>query len=264
MRPFSQGHHGFMGPLAALLAAASLLASCANRPETLATPPPAKSIAIVASVPPQIRIGTKAAIIENTLDIVDVPEWHLDDVAANAATEVLSTRYKVNRATLNGWVFDDDSKLDKAVNQTWSIEDEVRTHAHVDNPVDLYLVITRSNTADPYLGDYQKGFIGVGISKWWNIFTTMPPLAHTYLQMTVSDGKTFKVIASTTLEDAPRKTGAFNLFEVSAPTEELEGFEWKDYWHEMTEAQHTFVHDHIVNLLRRSIIYTVKKMKLVS
>src|SRR5581483_11054712 len=96
---------------------------------------------------------------------------------------------------------DSDTKLDKAFSKTWAIEDQVRERVHTDRPVDLYLVISLGNAAQPYTEAPNIG-IGIGVDKMRNLFTTFSPLAHTFLQMTVIDGQTHKLIATRPLEIA--------------------------------------------------------------
>jgi hypothetical protein len=246
-----------------LILSALSLTSCAdNRPPPVTVPPSAKTIAIVSSIPPAIRIATTGlTVFENALDVVDVPDWHLDDAAADAASAALVPRYEVVRARIDGWVVDTDTKLDKLVSQTSALTKQIRERAHTDAPVDLYLVISLSNTAQPYV-DRPNVFIGVGARKMRHIFYTLSPVVHTFLQMSVLDGKTYDVIATTPLQIAPRNWGSLITVSASSPIGELKNFEWKDTWHEMSAAQHDLIHDQLVTLLSQSVTYTIREMQL--
>jgi hypothetical protein len=253
-----------MRGMQAVAFATLVLASCAPlRPETVDVPPSDKTIAVVSSIPSQIRIATTGlTVFENALDVVGVPDWKLADVAADAATSQLSPYYTVVRASLNGPIVDSDTKLDKTFKDTWSIEDQVRQRIHTDRPVDLYLVISLGNAAQPYTGLPDVG-VGIGVSKLRDPFRTRPPVVHTYLQMTVIDGRTQKLIATRPLEHSPSPSGELFGGTVATPTEPLNGFEWKDYWHEMSDAQQDLIRDRIKALLASSVAYTMREMRLI-
>jgi hypothetical protein len=253
-----------MRGMLAVAFAALVLTSCAPlRPETVDVPPADKTIAVVSSIPSQIRIATTGmTVFENALDVVDVPDWKLADVAADAATSQLSPYYMVVRASVSGPIVDSDTKLDKAFKGTWSIEDQLRQRVHADQPVDLYLVISLGNAAQPYTGMPNVG-VGIGVSKMRDPFRTRPPVVHTYLQMTVIDGKTQKLIATRPLENSPSPSGELFGGTVTTPTEPLDGFQWKDYWHEMSDAQQDLIRDRIKALLASAVAYTIREMHLV-
>lgn len=237
-----------------------VLASCTNiQPDTVSVPATAKTIAVVVSIPPQIRIATTGlTVFENALDVVDVPDWHLTEIAKGAAIDALSRRFQIVPASVDGTIVDSDAKFDKMLDSSLAIESEVRSRVHTAVLVDLYLVISLGNTAQPY-DPRPNVYYGIGVSKERNMFRTFAPVAHTFLQMTILDGRTDKVIASRPLGNTP--TAGWSSRDL--PVDPLQGFAWKDYWHEMTDAQHDLIREHIQKLLATSVAYTIHKMNLV-
>ena len=246
--------------IASLLAATLLIAGCASRPEPVAVPASAKTIAVVSAVPPEFRVATTGmTVFENALDVVDVADWHLDDVAADAAMAALSARFQPVRAKVDGPVKDLDTKLDKLFGGTDQLSEQVRRTVQVEKPVDLYLVVMPS-------GEY-RGLpninIGVGISKVRVPFGTNPPAVHTYLKLALLDGQTLKVIGEAPVRKAPGKPPG-HAAQKDHPSERLDGFEWKNNWHEMSEAQQDLIRDRVKALLTESIPYTIREMRLSS
>lgn len=238
---------------------ALMLAGCATKPQTVSVVDrPAKTVAVVASMGPKIIVGTTGVtVFEKATDAVEVPEWDLDGVAAKAMTEALSSRFQVIVAKPREQLVDSDSRLTKAVNSTLAIETEVRQKVTFSQPVDLVVALTLSNTAQPYRQGHETVDFGVGVSKWRQPFGTRAPRVHTYLEMAVLDGATLKVLATKSLV-VPNSAGTGE----APPVVGLKGFEWHDYWHEMTPEQQDLIHQRIVSLLTQGVPYTLKQMKL--
>lgn len=246
-----------------LVGAALLLTSCASEhPTPVTVPQSAKTIAIVSSIPPQIRVAeTGITVLQRGYEIVQVPDWHLDDISADAASATLALRYDVVRAKTDAWIDDSVYNLDKIIGRTGALSKFVRDHAHVEKPVDLYLLISLDDTPQPY-DQSSTVLVGVGVSKMRHIFYTLPPAVHTFVRLTLIDGKTFEVIATTPVEHTPRGAGGILGMPESSPTENLDNFDWKDPWSKMSEAQHDVIRATLTTLLSASVTYTIKEMQL--
>lgn len=247
--------------LAILGALTLLLAACAApQIPIVAVPPSTRTIAVVPSIPPNFRVATTGiTAFENALDIVDITDWHLDDVAFEAAASVLSPRYQVVRVDAD--VVDADTKLDQMLNGSSSLEKQAGKFIRKDSPADLYLVISLSNTAQPYR-ELHNVYVGVGISKMRDLFVIRDPSVHTYLMVTVLDGKTGKTLVTTPLQKPSGQT-ASPFQDSSEPKETVEGIAWKDYWHEWDAGQQDLVRDRTRALLAQAVVNTVRQLRIV-
>src|SRR5690242_361607 len=232
--------------LAALLA----VGACARQLPPVNLPPSVKSVAIVPAVPSEIRIATTGMTrFEDALDLVEVSDWKLDDIAWQAANATLAPRVKTVRAATDGPVADAASIFEKAVLGSGQFESQLRTHVHTDVPVDLYLVISPSNAADMHLS-LPNVLKGVGVSKMRSIIMTHDPKLHAFLQLSVVDAKTFKVIETRPLRvDHAGHPAWVDLPGDTTPVEMLEGFAWKDYWHEMSDALRDLIRERLTGLV---------------
>jgi hypothetical protein len=235
------------------------LTACANRPSAVAVGAikPDASIGIVASIPPELRIESGSAFSGLHVDLVDVTQWRLSALAADAAMRTLSTRYKIVPTTVSGYIVDTDVKLEKAFNETRAIETQTRDRVHVDGSVDYLLVICYGNAAQPYRPG-AADMVAVGVKKMYTVWNR-PPVLHTYLQVSLLDGKTDRVIATEPLAIASHSF-AFG----DEPVEALDGFEWHENWSEMAPEQQKLIEDHVKQMLEQAIPYTLKEMKIAS
>lgn len=250
-----------MRNLFAVLLASIFVAGCAaQQVPVVNVPPSAKTVAIVPSLIPQFRVATTGlTAFENHLDLVDMRSWHLDDVIYSAAASTLSGRFEVSRATADSVIIDTDSRFDKAVAGENDVATAVRDHVHADKPVDLYIVFCASAASHPYYGR-PNILEDIGISKLRDPFITRAPGLHTFLLVTVVDGKTFKAIAALPLYDDPTKTYA-RLTGSEYPSRALDGFDWKDNWNELTDGQHRMVIEQTKSLLSEAVAYTLSRAK---
>jgi hypothetical protein len=218
--------------------------------------PVAKSIIVVPSVPKEFRVGaTGLTVFQNNLDIVDDSGWGLNQLAYDTALKVLTPTFQVSEALPNSEIGDADDA-----------GDDVRQDVHVAQSPDLYVVIGPSYFAYP---DPQYPVIlrDVGVSEDVSSFVKLAPVVHTYLLLSLVDGKTLKTLYSTPLMMDPSRQmptcvmcvlggGAFY------PTGPLENFFWTDQWDNMTKSQQEQIQDETKSLLSASIAYTLTKMNL--
>jgi hypothetical protein len=154
------------------------LAGCAvDLPKPIQTlPPEAKVVAVWASVPPQFRMeGTGMTIFENSLDIADVVDWHMDDLVYQTAYQTLSPRYTVVRVTSDVVIADPENEHDKSAHST-KFEEIVKQYIHVDQPVDFYVVISPSTVAELHAGMPNVHQL-IGLAKVKNLIP-IPPALH--------------------------------------------------------------------------------------
>lgn len=244
------------------LLVAIFLSSCATKPDKFSPiDSQGKTIAIISSIGPRIIVGTTGiTVFENAKDVVEVPEWNLDSIATQSANAALSPRFAIIPATRNAMIVDSDTRLDKSVSTNYAISDAVRTKAHIESAVDLILIISLSNTAQNYTGRSTVDY-GVGVSKWRDPFATRPPHVHTFLEMTILDGRNYNVISQSPLKIHSKTRTMFGGDE-SVPIDPIDDFEWKDHWVEMTAEQHEIIHQKISELLKEAIPFTIQKMGL--
>lgn len=251
-----------MSRLALLIGCALLLAGCASEPTDVNLPSPGRSISIVSCVPPNIRIATFGLLAGKALDIVDVSDWHLDQVASNAAAKVLAPRYQIILASVDRPIVDGDAPINHVFRGEDALEDQIRSYVHPAGPVDYYVILAVGVRGEPH-EDAPYIFQDIGVSKMRNIFRTLPPVAHTFLEVILADARTDKVLSITALEDYPRRARLFGIKQYM-PEKPLDGFEWHDYWHEMSDAQHDLIKTTLTHLLQESVAYTLGDMKISS
>lgn len=248
-----------------LAAALALLAACAaDRPPVLANTAAYKSVAVIAAIPSKIDLGTTGLFVfDNDHDTVDVPDWHLDSLALDAATRALSPHYRIAFALADDQFVDTDSPLTAALEHSTVIQDYARKHAQAGHPADIVIVLCESvrvfpNTNPPPIIQF------VGVQKLRDPLLTRPPFVHSYILATIMDGKTLNIITETPLLLPPHKraggpfgNGAWGVGG-AYPEELLPGFQWKDHWRDLTEDQRTLIHDKITYLLSTSTYYTLQ------
>lgn len=256
-----------------LALACLLLAACDTKPAAppvVMIPPTAKTIAVAVIIPPVLRLETTGlTAFELSTDIVDIPDWQLDKVAANEATAALTPQFTVESATVDAPItIRPLSQIDRWMGaQTDDVGAELRGHIHADRPADLYLVIfsepeaSLRSTGKTTVGNrITIPTLGIGVYKERHILRTLAPQAHVYLLMAVVDGHTFSTLALTGLRMA---TGRSAIGTTDMPVVPLDNFDWHDDWRDMTAAQHDQIHSQIVSMLTASVGYTIQQIELV-
>jgi hypothetical protein len=246
-----------------IVAMTAILAACV--PDTVPVvqvPASVEKVALIAAIPHVLRLGTTGmTVFENSLDQVDITAWHLDDVAFDAAQAALSPRYQLERATTDI----DPSLLHGNFFQKYAGA-MIHDHVHTSSAADLYLVLSTSQLTHP---DVDRPIIlqDIGVSKDRTPIGLLSPVAHTYLLLTIVDGKDFHIIATTPLLMDPARPSERERLFMSAggaafPVQPLDGFDWKDQWKDLTPDQQNLIHTQIVTLLKESISYTIAQSKI--
>ena len=92
---------------------------------------------------------------------------------------------------------------------------------------------------------------GLSLQKHYNAIHTEPPLLGVWLQFTLIDGKTLKVIG--TQRSLPK----------GVPFKELQDFDWKDRWEDLTDEQRLRIKNNVQDLIDRSIQGTFEKIQII-
>ncbi len=246
-----------------LAAALAALAACASpTPPVVAVPKASNTIAIISAVPPVVRLAaTGLLVFDNSLDITDVPDWHLETVALDAATRALSPRYHVAYTATDTQFGEAESRGsgDWAAGADLDADGLVQKYSRAETPVDFLVVLCPSAQSFPY-DSYPYVFQYIGVSKLRDPILTFAPVAHTYLLVTIYDGKTLKKVAQTPnlLPSGPSLPMPMNADQRNYPWELLRGFEWKDSWAKLTADQQALIRDRIIHLLAASLTYTLQ------
>ncbi|MDE2240754.1 MAG: hypothetical protein KGJ73_12615 [Rhodospirillales bacterium] len=229
--------------------------------------PPAKSIVIVPAITKNFRVATTGiTVFQNNLDIIDDSSWHLNQLAYDTAVKVLSPAYQVSEASpdaalwkdLNGWSFF----------EPFNIGNKIKQHVHVTSLPDLFLFISISDP--PPTGEQYPDILrAVGISKQRVWVTNITPVAHAYLELSVIDGRTFRVLDQAPLsmpqkKQAPKIGISDGTFFYGGggrlPIAELDNFPWRDHWADLTAAEQHEAEDTIRNLITASESYTLTQV----
>ena len=165
--------------------------------------PPAKTIIIVPSIPKEFRLATTGlTVFANDLDIIDDSSWGLNQVAYDAALKGLPAGYQVSEQLPDIEFADPQSRLDvmDGLGLVPDIGDLVRQHVHVSQAPDLYFVLCLSARAYTYPNQPNIG-VDFGADELRGPFggTTTPAL-HTFLLLTIVDGKSMKPLYATPLK----------------------------------------------------------------
>ena len=256
-----------------------LLGGCVHKPQSVGLLREAGTIVVVPFVPNELKVvGTGLTIFENSLDVVDVSDWNLNEITFAAAKDALSPRFAVIRGSVERVAKDYGTPLDDLVNERQSAEtrniltvpiselltapDSTRNHVVQNGPADLIVVI--SDIHRPIKNAPNIIPMGASIFKAMHLFSSRPPICSMLLEISVVDATNLKVIASAVTSIPALGVGKLPN-EASNPhtaTRILENFEWKRKWAEMDSAQHSQIRTEIETLLRQSIPYSFKNLGL--
>ncbi len=249
--------------IAGCLMLAALTGCSTSTPVVL---PPAKSIVIVPAIPKNFRVATSGlTVFQNNLDIIDDSSWHLNQLAYDTAVKALGPAYQVSEASPDAALWKD---LDDWSFLGQDIGNEIKQHVHVTSLPDLFLFISISDPTPDGEG-FPDILRAVGISKQRVWITNMTPVAHAYLELSVIDGRTFRVLDQVPLSMDPKdqvpkdglNDGTFiNGGGPTLPIAELDNFPWRDHWADLTAAEQHEAEDTIRNLITASESYTLTQV----
>ena len=248
--------------VAALAVTIALLSACApTHPPIAAVSASAKSAAILVAIPPTIRISTHGiTVFESSVENPDVSDWHLDQVALDAATRALSPKFQINYGETVTNFANPNSRLEDGIGGTTPIQIFAREHM-TGRSADIVVVICLDVRAFPYPGQGVDTYQYIGVSKWLVPIFSYEPLAHSYVYATILEGGSFKVIAETPLFLPPERA-SHGLTQGPGgryPQVELTGFEWSRHWANWTPDQRELVRAKITELLAASTYSTLRE-----
>jgi hypothetical protein len=229
-----------------------LLSACAGAVKPVAIDFSAKTVGVISAIPQELHIDSLGRNIfegGNVAENMSLPMWPINGVADEAIRGVLAPRYAVTVVPTPPGFGVAGGLFSNAPN----IGEQIRELVHGPS-TDLYVVLWMSPQALPPntalvprlgMGIYQNSFV-LGNSK---------PQVYAHLAISVVDGRSFKVLTTTHLEDVLNHGEA-----VSG----IENYEWKDHWYKMTDAERGMILQLADSLLQKSIVTTLKEMNLSS
>lgn len=225
-------------------------------------PTAARTIVIVPSVPPYLILATQS-LLGGHVETPSIRRWDLDNLVYRSAKSVLSSTFSVSEAIRSTQIFDTQSRLDAAINDDVVAEKVIQLIKTPTRP-DLYIVFCVSDRSHPYVNSHVPGFMDdIGVSTMTGPFGPLTPLLHTFLEMSVIDGKTMKLISDTPILVHPVSERAIRLlrinFENPYPYIPLHHFKWHERWSRMSLDQRTLIRHDVERLLVKAVTYTVKK-----
>jgi len=230
-----------------LVAALLVLSACGTSAPTPADPP-ARTLAIVSSIGPDILLGTTGgADDDNKSERVAVPGWNLDAVTIAAARKTLSPRYRIVA-----------SDVKPALTSTAAMLDAAKAGTLTTAPADLILVLSPSSSEDNRAGHPTIDY-GVGVSRWLGPLLARPPYVHAFLAVTLIDGHGFTVVSQSLLAMKARQPSVLGE-NTTLPFVPIETLYWPGTWADMNERQHEQVHQLTLALLNQSVPYTLQKL----
>lgn len=253
------------------LTGALLLALTACDPSTVTTvtsiPPGAQTVVIVPSVPESLIVATRGVtIFGNNLDQPSIADWHLADLIYSSAKQALEPRYQVSEAIPNQQLIDTQSRLNAALDHDDGVAQALSQLVHISPAPDLYVVFCVSARSHPYVDTPTTPYFmqDIGVSNQLAPFglpSLVPTVTvHTYLEVTVIDGKSMKVLGDTPLLMPPDSNiihGPLMSRNDPMPERGLKDFDWHDNWADMTHDEQTLIRATIEDLLQKSVPYTV-------
>lgn len=182
---------------------------------------PNKTVGVVLVVPPTGHLARNSWLSGNSCDFFDLKELNLYGAVFDAARSALSSRYKVVRVSVapGAAIRTPNTEMFGAFKSFPPVGEQVRQFSRAEGPVDLYLVIWSSlsaNTCDLH-PNTPVGF-GIGLTQ----ISSRPTHLHAFGDAFVVDARTLQTSASVFLQSAFVR---------------LDGFEWRDKRTQMTEQQ---------------------------
>ena len=251
---------------------AMMLGSCAQQdmsPQPLDSDT-VKTIVIIPSVPSDFRVATAGLGLlpgsGDHLDLVDDSSWRLNELVFDTAALALSSQYTVSEALPDTDLGDEVVKETNFLGNVPDIGSLLQRHVHSLPPADIYIVIDAAPSANASMLQYTPNVLqGLGVSYQDAPLHNLLPAVHTYLLLTIVNGRSFKTVLSSPLRlpYSPAATPPSVLddaFGPSSPADLLADFHWQTTWAEMTQSQKMQILTDVDGLLERSIPYTLSLM----
>jgi hypothetical protein len=182
---------------------------------------PNKTVGVVLVVPPTGHLSRDGWFVGKSCDFFDLKEMNLYGAVFNAANSVLSSQYRVVRASVTpgAAIRTRNTETFGAFKLFPPVGEQVRQFSRAEGPVDLYLVIWSSlsaNTCELH-PNTPVGF-GIGLTKIGSRATHL----HAFGEAFVVGAHTLQTSTSIYLQSAFVR---------------LDGFEWRDKRVQLTDQQ---------------------------
>src|SRR3954451_8802896 len=173
---------------------------------------PIKTVGVVLVVPPTGHLARNVWFTGNSCDFFDLKEMNLYGAVFDAVHSVFSSRHRAVRVSVTpgAAIRTRDTEVFGAFKSFSPVGEQVREFSRADGPVDLYLVIWSSlsaNTCDLH-PNTPVGF-GIGLTK----IGSGPTHLHAFGEAFLVDARTLQTSASVSLQSAFVR---------------LDRFEWRD------------------------------------
>jgi hypothetical protein len=182
---------------------------------------PNKAVGIVLVVPPTGHLARNSWFSGTGCDFFDLKEMNLYSAAFDAARAALSSRYKVVQVSVapDAAIRTSNTEVFGIFKSFPPIGEQVRALSRPKEPVDLYLVIWSSLSAnDCDLHPNTPVGYGIGLTK----VSDRPVHLHAFGEAFLVDARTLKLSESVYLHSAYTR---------------LDGFDWKDKRAELSDQQ---------------------------
>jgi hypothetical protein len=201
---------------------------------------PQKTVAVISALPLEMNYDAVGiTVLGNSHEAVSVRDWRLNDLVLEKASQLLRGRFAVEAPHLN---FTPAQSISAS---EWAAS--ISNQSSETSRPDLYIIVE----AQP---PYTKMLVDLGgfyLQKHYNAIRTEPPLLGVWLQFTLIDGKTLKVIG--TQRGLPK----------GVPFKELQDFDWKDRWEDLTDEQRLLIRNNVRELIDSSIQGTFEKIQII-
>jgi hypothetical protein len=182
---------------------------------------PQKAVGVVLVIPPTGHLAHNGWFTTPTCDFFDLKEMNLYGAVFDAARSALSSRYKVVRVSVppDAAIRTSNTEVFGAFKSFPPIGEQVRQFSRPQAPVDLYLVIWSSLSANTCaLHPNTEVGIGIGLTH----ISSRPTHLHAFGEAFLVDARTLQRSDSVFLQSAFVR---------------LDGFEWKGKRAELTDQQ---------------------------
>jgi hypothetical protein len=205
---------------------------------------PNKAVGVVLVVPPTGHLARNSWFSGTGCDFFDLKEMNLYGAVFDAARSALSARYKMVQVSVtpDAAIRTGNTEIFGIFKLFPPIGEQVRQFSRPKGPVDLYLVIWSSLSAnDCDLHPNTPVGYGIGLTK----VSDRPTHLHAFGEAFLVDARTLKTSDSVYLGSAFVR---------------LDGFEWKDKRAELTDQQWQMIKATIPKLLSAAVQSASKQL----
>jgi hypothetical protein len=196
-----------------------------------------RTVGVVLVVPPTGHLARNSWFSGTGCDFFDLKEMKLSEAVFSAARSALSSRYKVVRVSVapGAAIRTSNTEVFGAFQSFPPVGEQVRKFSRPEEPVDLYLVIWSSASANT-CGLHPNTPVGYGIGL--TQISDRPTHLHAFGEAFLVDARTLKTSQSVYLGSAFVR---------------LDGFDWKDKRSELSGRQWQLIKTLIPKVLSTAV-----------